>query len=59
MEGESPLSDVVDNEVAKNTNTLKIKVKNLDKKILDATTFIHINKYNTDKQHLDKRKLKM
>ena len=59
MEGESPLSDVVDNEVAKNTNTLKIKVNNLDKKILDATTLIHINKYNTDKQHLDKRKLKM
>ena len=51
------LSDVVDNEVVKNTNfnTLKIKVNNLDKKIPDATTLIHINQCNTDKQNLVKK----
>ena len=45
------LSDVVDNEVVKNTklNTLKTKVNNLKKKIPDATNLIHINQYNTDK----------
>ena len=39
------LSDVVDNEVVKNTkfNTLRTKVNNLEKKIPDATTLIHIN----------------
>ena len=39
------LSDVVDNEVIKNTkfNTLKTKVNNLEKKIPDATTLVHIN----------------
>ena len=38
------LSDAVDNEVVKNTKfkKLKIKVNNLKKKILDATTLIHI-----------------
>ena len=47
------LSDVVDNKVAKNTkfNTLKTKINKLDKTIPDATTLIHINKYNTDKQN--------
>ena len=37
--------DVVDNEVVKNTkfNTLKTNVNNLEKKIPDATTIIHIN----------------
>ena len=51
------LSDVVDNEVVKNTkfNTLKTKVNNLEKKIPDATTLIHINQYNTDKQNLEKK----
>ena len=46
------LSDVVDNEVVKNTkfNTLKTKVKNLEKDILDTTTLIHINQFNTGKQ---------
>ena len=29
-----------------------MKVKNLENKILDATTFDHINQYNTDKQSL-------
>ena len=51
------LSDVVDNEVAKSTkfNILKTKANNLEKKILDATTLIHINQYKTDKQNLEKK----
>ena len=51
------LSDVVDNEVVKNTkfNTIKTKVNNLVKKISDATTLIHINLYNTDIQNLVKK----
>ena len=51
------LSDEVDNAVVENTkfNTLKRKVNNLDKKIPDATTLIHINQYNTDKQNLEKK----
>ena len=46
------LSDVVGNEVDKDTkfNTLKTKVNNLDKKVPDTTTLVHINQYNTDKQ---------
>ena len=36
-------------------NTLKAKVNNLEKKIPDANTLIHINQYNTDKQNLGKR----
>ena len=49
------------NEVVKNTksNTLKTKVNNFEKKIPDATTFIYINQYNTDKQNLDKKIEKM
>ena len=44
------ISDVVDNDVVKNTkfNLLKTKVNTLEKKISDATTLIHINQYNTD-----------
>ena len=51
------LSDVVDNEVAKSTkfNILKTKANNLEKKILDATTLIHINQYKTDKQNSEKK----
>ena len=51
------LGDVVANEVVKNTkfNTLKTKVNNLEKKIPDATTLIHTNQYNTDKQNLEKK----
>ena len=51
------LSDVEDNEVLKNTkfNTLKTKVNNLEKKIPDATTLLHINECNTDKQNLGKK----
>ena len=51
------LSDVVDNEVIKNTkfDTLKTKINNLEKKIPDATTLIHINQDNTDKQNLEKK----
>ena len=32
--------------------TLKTKGNNLEKKIRDATTLIHINQYKTDKQKL-------
>ena len=51
------LSDVVANEVVKNAkfNTLKTKVNSLEKKISDATTLIHINQYNTDKQDLEEK----
>ena len=51
------LNDVVDNEAVKNIkfNTLKSKVSSLEKKIPDATTLIHINQYNTDKQNLEKK----
>ena len=55
------LSDVVDNEVVKNTNfnVLKTKENYLEKKISDTATLIHINLYNTDKQKIgdvDKKK---
>ena len=48
------LSDVVENEVVKNTKfkTLKIKANYLEKKIPDTTTLIHINQYNTDKKNI-------
>ena len=51
------ISDVVDNEAVKNTkfNRLKTKVNSLEKKIADATTLIHINQYNTNRQNLDKK----
>ena len=43
------LSDVVGNEFVKKTkfNTIKAKVNNLENKVPDATTLIHINQYNT------------
>ena len=52
------LSDLVANEVVKNTkfNTLKTKVNSLEKIIPDATTLIHINQYNRDKQNLEREK---
>ena len=51
------LKAVVDNEVVKKhkINTLKAKVNNLEKKIPDATTLIHINQYKTDKKNLEKK----
>ena len=51
------LSNVVDNEVVKNTkfNTLKTNVNNLEKKIPDATTLIQINRYNTEKQYSENK----
>ena len=51
------LSNVVDNEVVKNTkfNTPKRKVNSLEKEASDATTLIYINQYNTDKQYLEKK----
>ena len=44
-------------DVVKNTkfNTLKTNVNSLQKKIPGATTLIHINQYNTDKQNLEKK----
>ena len=51
------LSDIVSKKVVKNTkfNTLKTKVNELDKIFPDATTLIHINQYNIDKQNLEKQ----
>ena len=51
------LSDVVTNEVVKNTkfNTLKTKVNSFEKEVPDATTLIHKNQYNTDTQNLEKK----
>ena len=36
-------------------DTLKATVNNIEKKVPDATTLIHINEYNTDKQNLEKK----
>ena len=49
------LINVVDNDVDKNRkfNTLKTKVNKLDKRI--ATTLIHVNQCNIDKQNLKKK----
>ena len=51
------LSGVVANQVVKNTkfNTLKTKINSFGKKVPNATTLIHINQYNTDKQKLEKQ----
>ena len=51
------ISDVVDKEVVKirKFNTKKRKVNTLEKKIPVATTSIHINQYNADKQNLQKK----
>ena len=51
------VSDAVKNEVVKSIkfNALETKVKKLDIKIPDATTLIHINQYNTDKENLEKK----
>ena len=55
------LSDIVDNKVFRNTKlkTLKTKVNNLKKKILDAITLIYITQHNTDKQNLQKKEEKL
>ena len=54
------LSDVVVNEVVKNTKfiTLKTKVNILDKKFFDLTPLIYISQYNTDKQNSEKKNRK-
>ena len=51
------ISNIVDNDVVKITtfNALKTRVNNLDKRISDANTLIHINQYSTDKQDLEKK----
>ena len=51
------LSDIVANEIVKNTkfNTLKAKISSLKNKIPDipdASALIHINQYNTNKQKI-------
>ena len=54
--GLKKLSDAVDKKVVKNTKFNKVdkKVNNFDKKIPEATTLIHINQYNKEKQSLEK-----
>ena len=51
------LTDVVTNEVVKNTkfSTLKTKINSLEKKAPDTTSLIHINQYNTDKKKLQNK----
>ena len=51
------LSDIVDNEVAKNSKFQYTKRigKYSEKKIPDATNLIHINQFNIDKQNLEKK----
>ena len=51
------ISDVVDNEVVKNTkfNKLKTKVNNLEKKIPQGAIVIHINQCDTVKENLEKK----
>ena len=51
------ISDVVDNQVVKNTKfcTPETKVNTSEKKISDGTKLIHIIQYNTDKQNLEKQ----
>ena len=51
------LRDAVDDEVFKNTkfNTIKTKLNNLEKKIPNAFTLIHINQYNTERQNLERK----
>ena len=48
---------MIESEIVKNTklNTLKRKVNNLENQTPDATTLIHVNQYNTDKQNLEKK----
>ena len=54
------VNDAADKQVVKNIkfNTMKAKVNNLEKKIPDETTLVHINQFNTGKQRL-KKKLEM
>ena len=51
------LSNIVSKEVVKNTKLtmLKTKVNKIDKKIPNAITLIHIIRYNTGKQNLEKK----
>ena len=55
--GLKKLSYVVDNEVVNNTkfNTVETKLNSLEKKIPDASTLIHKNQCNTDKQNLEEK----
>lgn len=55
------LSYVVSREVVKNTEFTKLnaKVNNSENKFPDASTLIETNRYNTDKQNVDKKYLKL
>lgn len=48
-------------EVVKNTECGKLnaKVNNSENKFPDASTLIETNRYNTDKQNVDKKYLKL
>ena len=51
--GFKKLSDLVDKNVKiTKFNKLNTKLNKLDKKVLDATTLILINQYNTDKHKM-------
>ena len=39
----------------KKLNTLKTKVNNLEKKVSQTTTLIHINQYNPEKKNSEKK----
>ena len=51
------LRDIVCKDAVKMTvyNKLNTKVNNLENKIPDATTLIHINQHSTDKQKLEEK----
>ena len=54
------LSDVVDEEVVKNTKfkTLNMKLNNLEKNVPVDSTLIQTNQCNTEKQNLQKKKFR-
>ena len=50
------ISDEIEKVMKKtNFNALKKKVSNLERKILEETTLIQINQYNTGKQKLEEK----
>ena len=53
-----PMSKVFSDLGNRKFKTPNTKVNTLEKKIPNATTLIYINQYNTDKQNLEKKKLK-
>ena len=49
------LADVVTTLLKIKFNTVKVEVNEVDQKITDVNTLIHINQYNKDKQYLEKK----